>query len=201
MPDLPSRAQREKELAAALLLILQDARTSLAVSAERVAAAAGDSLAKTYTDAVRNLAKVASVDGMPALSDQDLDAEASRWARGYAATLGREIADSTRDMIVIQADDGQDGNIDAIFGRKRAEMVAATEVTRAISVAEAWLLLFWSDAGFETGERIWHTEEDGKVCPVCRPLNRTPEAIWVGTAPAGPPAHPNCRCWLDYQVS
>lgn len=195
MPDLPSRTQREKELAAALLLVLGAGLSSGSVSAAALASAAHEPLQHTYAEAVRNMLKATSADGSPPLSGQDLDARADRWAKEYAAALGREIADSTRYMVDRAVDVG------AVFGPTRAEMIAATEITRTISVAEAWLLLFWSEQGFEAGKRVWRTERDGRVCPVCRPLDGQPEPVWRNTAPAGPPAHPNCRCWLDYQVS
>ncbi|MFH1605124.1 MAG: phage minor head protein [Pseudomonadota bacterium] len=177
-----------------MLLIFQDGRENLVISAERTATAIRGGLQQVYVEAVRHLLGAMSGAGPPVPSDDEIEAAAERWAREYAAALGREIADSTRDLA------GQVDDIDAVFGQKRVEMIAATEITRAISAAEAWVLLFWTDAGFEVRERIWHTEQDGLVCPVCRPLNRTSETVWRATAPAGPPAHPNCRCWLDYQV-
>ena len=191
MPDLPNRAERESELAAALLLVFE----SGSISASAVADAVRRPLQQTYADAGRNLIKATSADGPPAPPDSDLDKEAADWSKGYAAALGREIADSTADLAAKAADPA------TVYGRKRAEMIAATEITRAISAAEAWLVLFWINDGFEAPERVWHTEQDGLVCPVCRPLNGQPEAVWADRVPAGPPAHPNCRCWLDYQVS
>ncbi len=195
MPDLPNRAERERELAAALLLVFEDGQSSGSVSADAVAGAVRRPLRRVHADAGRNLIKATSADGPPVPPDSDLDAEADRWAKAYAAVLGQEIADSTRDLAAKAADP------DTVYGRQRAEMIAATEVTRAISVAEAWLILLWAEEGFEKHKRIWHTEQDGLVCPVCRPLNRTLEPVWADAIPAGPPAHPNCRCWLDYQVS
>lgn len=53
-------------------------------------------------------------------------------------------------------------------------------------------------AMFATGIWIWNTSEDDKVCPICRPLNQKPSEEWAEEFPEGPPAHPNCRCWLEY---
>jgi hypothetical protein len=46
---------------------------------------------------------------------------------------------------------------------------------------------------------IWYTEEDGRVCPVCAPLHETSRANWSRFFPDGPPAHPKCRCWVEYR--
>jgi len=190
VPDLPNRADREAELAAALMLLFKDH----SVSAGAVATAVQPALQKTYIDGSLNLLQATSADPHPAPSNEAMDVEAEKWAKSYAITLGKEIADSTRELLDGAAD------IDAVYGQPRAEMIAATEVTRAISAAEAWLVVFWAAEGFESHERRWHTEGDGHVCPICRPLNRAPESVWADRIPAGPPAHPNCRCWLDYQV-
>lgn len=47
--------------------------------------------------------------------------------------------------------------------------------------------------------RIWKTEEDDKVCPICDDLSDELEDYWSDEFPDGPPAHPNCRCRLDYE--
>lgn len=39
---------------------------------------------------------------------------------------------------------------------------------------------------------VWYTEQDAKVCPICRPLDRRPEYVWADRFPLGPPAHVNC---------
>lgn len=45
----------------------------------------------------------------------------------------------------------------------------------------------------------WNTERDSLVCPVCRPLHGKPQGEW-GVFANGPPAHPRCRCWLNWRV-
>ena len=46
---------------------------------------------------------------------------------------------------------------------------------------------------------IWVTERDGRVCPICRPLDGQVDVDWEDQFPNGPPAHPNCRCWLKFE--
>lgn len=195
MPDLATRADRERELAAAVLLVLRDGRASGTMSVDRLAVALRDPLRQTYLDACQGMILASASENPPEISEDAIEAEAAAWVDGYAPVLARQIVDSTTSLADV-ADD-----LEAVFGAARAEMIAATEVTRAISAAEAYLILLWADEADLQYRRIWHTEHDGKVCPVCKPLDRAPEEVWGTVAPSGPPAHPNCRCWLDYQVS
>lgn len=119
---------------------------------------------------------------------------------------------------------------DRVFGGQRAAVLAATEVTRAISQAEIDARRANAAAGkprpeaprpspeerpgepappgpgisgslLDVGDgltAIWITERDDRVCPICRPLHRRPARDWDTLFPQGPPAHPNCRCSLEY---
>lgn len=46
---------------------------------------------------------------------------------------------------------------------------------------------------------LWQTERDRFVCPICNPLQGKPKFYWGRNFPDGPPAHPNCRCWLSHK--
>lgn len=46
---------------------------------------------------------------------------------------------------------------------------------------------------------VWITERDERVCPICAPLDGQPADAWRDGFPFGPPAHPKCRCHLEYQ--
>ena len=48
--------------------------------------------------------------------------------------------------------------------------------------------------------KIWRTQQDEKVCPICSPLNGTNQRVWGDKYPSGPPSHPNCRCFLIYHI-
>ena len=101
------------------------------------------------------------------------------------------------------------------FGRQRAEMIAATEVTRAY--AEGTVRAYRTSGVIK--RLIWRTAMDEKVCPYCGALNGTTIAIEGGAffdqlppelraqlnrrANARftyPPAHPRCRCWVTGTV-
>jgi hypothetical protein len=93
------------------------------------------------------------------------------------------------------------------FDEARAQRIAVTEVTRVYAGAA-------QVAGNELkrefpGVRVvkqWFTNNDDLVCPICAPLNGMIVSIDGGfTTESGedalgipyPPAHVNCRCWID----
>jgi len=195
MPDLPSRAQREREAAEAILIVFrrhEEDSTLPPDFAAEIESAIAPALAATYQDAARNLARSLALP----ISDSDsagLSEDADSYASQFGRALGAEIAATSADRLQI-------GTAPAdVFSWTRAEKIAATEVTRAISAGELFILTLASLNGFGGLERVWHTERDGLVCSVCRPLHLRPETDWRSAFPAGPPAHPYCRCWLDYR--
>lgn len=47
----------------------------------------------------------------------------------------------------------------------------------------------------------WVTAGDAAVCRICSPLNQLEYERWRERFPNGPPAHPNCRCFLSYGMT
>jgi len=92
---------------------------------------------------------------------------------------------------------------EAFGSQKRAEMVAATEVTRTFQQANetAWRRANEElDAGIVGGE--WRTAVDELVCEICGPLDgatrslNSPGYLHPETDELYlMPAHPRCRCW------
>lgn len=80
------------------------------------------------------------------------------------------------------------------YSRDRADLIAATELTRAITKGQD-IAIAWIKRRLRLKvERIWVTKDDELVCPICGPLHLQPEVIWRETIPQGSPAHPRCRC-------
>jgi len=132
----------------------------------------------------------------------DVLIDAAVWARQYSYELVQGITDITQKQlqdVVSQVVNDEITEADAIallepmFGAQRAETIAATEVTRALSQAHNYYARELEKRNIPIQER-WLTAEDERVCPVCNPLDHTLKDVWGVEFPDGPPAHPNCRC-------
>ena len=136
----------------------------------------------------------------------------------------QEINETTRQQVMREIDNWvrEGAELDVlkrrlapIFGERRAASIATTEVTRMYASGN---LMAWQSSGL-VGAKRWMTAVDERVCPICGPLHNkiveidqtwefTPEMLAanpqlkraLGNQPASytaPPAHPNCRCWLQ----
>lgn len=135
----------------------------------------------------------------------DVVADVISWSDSAVAQLVEDMVAKTKntvDKLVRTAninDYTQDEFINRLayrFGPVHAEMVAVTEVTRALTWATHELQAGLARQGINTFRR-WVTAEDDKVCPICAPLDNTTleSGAWERAGlPDGPPAHPRCRC-------
>lgn len=196
MPDLATRPQREAETAAVLLFLFQEQRerietyltTGQSIPPSEWSRITQETqqvlrmpLAKTFTEAARGMGAEVS------------DAQAERWALNRARDVAEKATQRLREMLARLGLAG----LDTWLGASRAEGIAITETTNAISqgeIAAAGLAL----VGNVTLVAYWVTEKDGKVCEVCQPLDETPEVHWRHLGP--PPIHPRCRCYLRWEI-
>ena len=86
------------------------------------------------------------------------------------------------------------------FSPYRATLTAVTEVTRAKAAATNGAVDILKEYG-EDPVRRWSTRVDERVCPVCGPLDNKKEKVYIKQFADGPPAHPNCRCRIGFEVS
>lgn len=134
---------------------------------------------------------------------------AVEWARQYSFELVKGLTEVTRAGVeaavttYLQTPGMTQADLEALleptFGAARAESIGTTEVTRALSQATTIHKELLAEAGV-TMEEVWNTSNDDIVCPICGPLNGKSEATWQSDHPAGPPAHPRCRCWKTLRV-
>lgn len=136
---------------------------------------------------------------------------AKSWARYADFDLVKGITKTTRDKISealmehVETGSRLDElitKLEPVFGKERAAAIATTETTRIYSEANMKL---WSTAG--VWGKQWVTANDELVCDICGPLDGKmieldsedfegyfkSEVVGV----AGPPAHVNCRCYLQ----
>lgn len=134
-------------------------------------------------------------------------AQGLQYAAQRAAAVAPDFAANTRDMLRSAA--GRWGpdvaravveeDLVVILGPTRAERMATTETTKAQTAG--------GEAGIGqtvglSGEDLWITARDSRVCPICRPLHKQPRAVWQLEFPAGPgdDVHPQCRCFIQYAL-
>jgi SPP1 gp7 family putative phage head morphogenesis protein len=141
------------------------------------------------------------------------DFDNSLYSFNGGRTLVKGITDTSRDSLRVQVSDWARGGApldelkaaleeSGMFGPERADRVATTEATRAFAEGNR---AAWVEGGVE-GQR-WATAADEMVCEVCGGLNGQEIGIDEqfedddGETYDGPPAHTNCRCWLEPVVS
>lgn len=149
---------------------------------------------------------------------------AAKQARKYADKAAKRMAGSMVDTLADRMDSASaKAAEDLAAGRpwksnladsvreamqSQSESAAVTETTAAHATAETEYAKRhnrWAET--EAGQEVetkkivayWQTEEDERVCPICRPLDNQPEKIWLHVYPHGPPGHVRCRCWLEWR--
>jgi SPP1 gp7 family putative phage head morphogenesis protein len=127
--------------------------------------------------------------------------QARAWANRYAGELVTGINETTlramQQSIAEWVTNGEPlevlvNELDPLFGRARAELIASTEVTKAYAEANR---IAYQESGV-VATMIWRTARDELVCPVCGPRNNTRAALNETFDGLLPPAHPRCRCWI-----
>lgn len=184
MPDLKDRRKYEDELATALLLAWERNGKAWPALEVSIRAALEKTLAKSFAEAAREMAIVVMLLAKDSVAVETIADGAEKWASDRAKDLAKDIVSTTKDV----------GELD----KERAEMIAVTEVTGSVSAGEDAAAVWFAADGGEYRPK-WYTEDDAKVCEICGPLHGKGVEIYRRVNPDGPPAHPNCRCWLEYE--
>ena len=147
-----------------------------AVGATRGTAA--DALRRALVEAVDLGVSVAvgQLEGIGYGFDWTLANTAARdWATRYSGELIRQIDEATlrqvRQAVGAWVENGEPlhrlvAELEPTFGRRRARLIASTEVTRAYAEAN---MEAYRQSGVVAGTQ-WRTSNDERVCPVCGPL-------------------------------
>lgn len=127
------------------------------------------------------------------------------WAGPYSDRLGRDIVETNRRVVQkvaeVRAQGGTvvDPRLLVLSSVDRITNISITETTRSLSAGEDSAASVYQA---ETGKMLiayWNTERDERVCKICGPLDNEPSTAWRHRFGAGPPAHPRCRCRLDWR--
>ncbi len=138
--------------------------------------------------------------------------DAAQWALNYAGQLIRDMTGArvrrVQQEIARNIELGESigqlrQRLETMFDANRADMIAATEVTRAFAEGN---MAAWRESGLVELRR-WNTANDELVCPICGPLHNMVVALeddynaqrsdnQSAIVVSAPPAHPRCRCWL-----
>jgi SPP1 gp7 family putative phage head morphogenesis protein len=131
--------------------------------------------------------------------------QARDWADKHSLELIKGIDETTkrsvRQQIAQWVANGEplsvlSRELETIFGKPRASLVASTEVTRAYAEGNR---VSYKESGIVKKVR-WRTTVAERVCPICGALHDKTAGIdvgWPGSVRGGfPPAHPRCRCWI-----
>lgn len=135
-----------------------------------------------------------------------INARAATWAREWVdGQLIPDITGTARTRIedaVTRFTDGEfdlgtlERRITSQLGPARAELIASTEATRAAVEGELAVVNELRQDGIILIP-IWRNVQDGRVCPICAPLEGNKQGTgWI----LPPPAHGRCRCYLVYEV-
>jgi HK97 family phage portal protein len=212
-----SREGTEESLRKALAELFEKTRPSVAASLRRgdpinwlaideaISSIITVELSEAATEETLRIARSIGVEFDPAL----INAEAVAWAKRYSFDLIRGLNDTSRKVVsnaleeFLKTPGMTRGELEFLlepaFGPVRAEAIAVTETTRAYSQAASDYQERLGQQGIKM-EKVWLTNNDELVCPICGPKHLRPENEWSFEFPSGPPAHPRCRCSSTLRV-
>lgn len=210
MAEIPDRYTREDTLFARMEEILRPARAAMYRGDPVDWLSVRTSLVQPITDELATTFAIMLLwwwqDDDPALRSTLTNQQAppvnavamlaADYAGRRAQAIASALAESGREVAASFAGGKVPRNESTGIDPARSKTVATTETTAAGQAGEEAGRVDVERRVGRQSEAFWVTRDDDRVCPVCAPLDMTPEAIWRTVAPAGPPAHPNCRCHL-----
>lgn len=134
--------------------------------------------------------------------DDSAEYAAQLWARREASRLSVHIGHTSRNRVAAVMERYRNGGLKPsevraelrrIFGASRADLISETEITRTNVAGERLVTSEMSMQGIHKTP-YWVTRD--RPCEVCEPRDgRAQGDGWTDP----PPAHPRCKCGLDYR--
>jgi hypothetical protein len=200
MPDYKEREGWEKRTAAAVFLLLKDWHSGIGLDGS------GWDRADFIEDGVDLLAPqiqrpyaragktVADQFGLTLPPSFDKGRFAQAQAKQFIKELATNVAADLRGL----GKKATAADLEQIFSRERASRAGVTFTTQAISLGEIDAAEFIEDTQKRKLQVVWRIDRSSNVCKLCRKLNGSPKRHWSRKFPLGPPAHPRCRCYLEF---
>lgn len=218
MPDFADRYSHEDALAAEIAAILADLEGRIArgeifywLDVQREIAAKLEAELTAVFLIIFLMMADEGLSNLQALADS----VGRAWAKRHADKLASYLAGNLSRELARGIEASR------VLSPARAERLAITEVTRAITAAETEARRANAELMRRRGESVdvpsmgpldvgdglvpvWITVKedllpgDSPVCPVCLPLHKKPYPAWKNRFPNGTPAHEHCRCHLEY---
>lgn len=192
---IADRSSAEQRLAVAIQAVFDSQNGSAVGVGQRVADAAYPILRDVARESATLLVLLWMMEddpaSTPAMAIRLIGTSVDGAALQRAQELGQGVQATTDDLVASDNDP---------YPESRAEMIAITETTQAINAGELAAATAWR-VSFSPKVAYWITADDDRVCSICGPLHERRQDVWLAVQPVGPPAHPRCRCYLDWRNS
>jgi hypothetical protein len=139
---------------------------------------------------------------------QPAKAAADQWATRRSLETARGYVSTTRERLTGLAGDDLRERAKRVFSPERARGIGQTEAVAAQTAGgEAWVtdarskgLIVKAVIRHSRFRPAGHSNASKKPCRICSPLEGLVDEAWRVIAPGGPPFHPHCDCWVEYEL-
>lgn len=194
MPDLVARETFESEVSGLIVLSWMRVEDEIRRGAEPNWQGMENEIARRGDEVLQAVSVAAAIVLYRTLTGETRVPPDYRVPTGQAASLAQSLV-STRQNELARATQspGFDPNAfaDQWFSASKAQGIAVTEVTSAVSAGEESLRQQYENIGVQM-VAVWNNDPRSNVCQLCLPLDGLREEEWPAEARPGPPRHPNC---------
>ena len=210
MADVENRESIERKLTALILILWgsedfafwSGAQPSIRCFADQVSE---NGITEIATELARDQTR-SFLDEIDWRLDRDRVARGSEWiGERYERDLAKRLAESHRQWQdrrdIAERDGDHIPTFDEIYLDWQGEREGATSVTTIASQTEMRARNRIKNIYDVDLVGYWRLDYTSNFCQQCVGLSQTPDWVWAIQFPEGPPAHPNCRCGIQWERS